>query len=704
MDSYMSNITHLLGKKGKGDYYEITHANKETVIQPQILSGGILKPYQLLGIQWLTSLYNNSLNGVLADEMGLGKTIQTIGFLGHLMEGKGVMGPFLVVVPLSTVSNWGNELELWSPKIKVVIYRGKPEERRELYNKRIKTMDFNVLLTTYDFVIKDKGVLKKIEYEYCVVDEGHRLKNANSKLAVTLMKEYRIKRRLLLTGTPLQNNLQEMWALMNFLVPGVFGSGEGFEEWFCKPFGGMGGEQVLDVEERMLIINRLHEVLRPFMLRRLKSAVMNNLPQKTENIIKCNLSSWQLQMYKSLTMSAMGVKNRFMGGKSISLNNTLMQLRKVCNHPYLFFTSGWDINTDMIKCCGKLSVLDRMLVKLRKGGHRVLVFTQMTQVIGIMEDFLSFRGYEHLTLDGSTSAEEREKRMYRWNSPDSPDFVFLLSTRAGGLGLNLASADTVIIFDSDWNPTADAQASDRAHRIGQRQEVRVFRLVSKRSVEEKIVEVAGAKNAMNTLVVEAGKFDSVDAKDKDSENFSARQSLMKSLLAVPDEIDDGGDDDDEVDEDSESDDSSGGKFGVSTKPFKSLTSTEITLNEQMATSADEFKLYCEIDVERRKDKTEVPLYVDIEDVPEDLRYHELSTEVEELTERKKEKVAYSDNMTELQYMRKMEKQFEEEEQQAAAKKEGRKKPRSRSTTPTRGRSATSSPIPSEAKKSKRSKK
>ena len=212
----------------------------------------------------------------------------------------------------------------------------------------------------------------------------------------------------------------------------------------------------------------------------------------------------------------------------MSMNNTLMQLRKICNHPYLFFTEGWDIDANMIKCSGKFQLLDRMLPKLKAGGHRVLIFTQMTQIMELISQYCNFRGYSHLLLSGSTPAEEREKNMYRWNSPDSPDFVFCLSTRAGGLGLNLASADTVVIFDSDWNPTADAQASDRAHRIGQKQEVRVFRLVSRNSVEETIVKAAAAKNSMSSIVVEAGGFDNVDRGE--GEDKTDKRKMMESLL------------------------------------------------------------------------------------------------------------------------------------------------------------------------------
>lgn len=407
------------------------------------------------------------------------------------MEFKENLGPYLVIVPLSTLSNWVNEFAKWCPSCRVIVYKGTPTQRREMFKSEVRNGQFNVLLTTYEYIIKDKGSLKKLVWQYAIVDEGHRMKNAQSKFAVTLSTIYTTKNRILLTGTPLQNNLPELWALLNFLLPAVFNSAESFDQWFNRPFASFSKDsqneeqqdQMLSNEERMLIIHRLHELLRPFMLRRVKSEVLDQLPEKVEKVLRCDLSSWQKELYKQISFKAT-VENKLDSfvqqtqASSRGLNNVVMQLRKVCNHPYLFASQGYMINNDMIQSSGKFQLLDEMLPKLKAAGHRVLMFTQMTAVMTILEDYFRYRGYSSLRLDGSTPADERERRMYKFNAPDSPIFIFLLSTRAGGLGLNLATADVVIIFDSDWNPMMDLQAQDRAHRIGQRSDVSVFRLIT----------------------------------------------------------------------------------------------------------------------------------------------------------------------------------------------------------------------------------
>ena len=290
------------------------------------------------------------------------------------------------------------------------------------------------------------------------------MKNAQSKFAVTLSTQYRTKHRILLTGTPLQNNLPELWALLNFLLPSIFNSVENFDQWFNRPFAQFGSsvtgdgneansDEILSNEERMLIIHRLHELLRPFMLRRIKSEVLEELPEKVEKVIQCELSSWQKYLYQQISVNASAASGLATPKTSTEnvrgLNNVVMQLRKVCNHPYLFSNEGYQIDENTICSSGKLELLDRMLPKLKAAGHRVLMFTQMTAVMTILEDYFYYQGYSSLRLDGSTPADEREQRMFLFNAPDSPYFLFLLSTRAGGLGLNLASADTVIIFDSD---------------------------------------------------------------------------------------------------------------------------------------------------------------------------------------------------------------------------------------------------------------
>jgi ATP-dependent helicase STH1/SNF2 len=376
-----------------------------------------------------------------------------------------------------------------------VVYRGAPAIRRQLYKDEVEPGLFNTLFTTYEYIMKDRAQLKKIEWQYIIVDEGHRMKNAQSKFAQTLGSLYQSKHRLLLTGTPLQNNLPELWSLLNFLLPSIFNSVDTFDQWFNQPFasfrssaaststdeGADGDLSQLTQEERLLIVNRLHEVLRPFMLRRVKDQVLDQLPEKTETVIRCEMSGWQKKLYRLIHQKTLSTVKDAVGNVSnvygSGLNNVIMQLRKVCNHPYLFL-ANWPVDDDLVTAAGKFELLDRMLPKLKAAGHRVLMFSQMTQCMTILERFFDLRGFPYLRLDGSTSADEREKRMWMFNDPDSPFFIFLLSTRAGGLGLNLATADTVILFDSDWNPMMDAQAQDRAHRIGQKNEVRSVELTA----------------------------------------------------------------------------------------------------------------------------------------------------------------------------------------------------------------------------------
>ena len=504
------------GKK-KIDYYAVAHRIREQVTeQPSILVGGQLKEYQLKGLQWMVSLYNNNLNGILADEMGLGKTIQTISLITHIIERKQNNGPFLVIVPLSTLTNWNIEFDKWAPSVSKVVYKGPPNARKQ-QQQQIRWGNFQVLLTTYEYIIKDRPILSKIKWTHMIVDEGHRMKNANSKLSSTLSTYYVTRYRLILTGTPLQNNLPELWALLNFVLPNIFKSVKSFDEWFNTPFANTGGQDRMDLseEEQLLVIRRLHKVLRPFLLRRLKKDVEKDLPDKQERVIKCRFSALQTKLYKQLvTHNKMAVSDG-KGGKTgmRGLSNMLMQLRKLCNHPFVFEPVEDQMNptrmsNDLLwRTAGKFELLDRILPKFRATGHRVLMFFQMTQIMNIMEDFLRLRGMKYLRLDGSTKSDDRSDLLKVFNAPNSDYFCFLLSTRAGGLGLNLQTADTVIIYDSDWNPHQDLQAQDRAHRIGQKNEVRILRLISSNSVEEKILERAQFKLDMDGKVIQAGKFD-----------------------------------------------------------------------------------------------------------------------------------------------------------------------------------------------------
>ncbi|CAE6403859.1 unnamed protein product [Rhizoctonia solani] len=505
--------------RGKVDYYAVAHRISEKITtQPSILVGGKLKEYQMKGLQWMVSLYNNRLNGILADEMGLGKTIQTISLVSFLIERKKLHGPYLVIVPLSTLTNWTLEFSKWAPSIVTVVYKGSPTVRRTI-QLNLRAQNFQVLLTTFEYIIKDRPFLSKIKWVHMIIDEGHRMKNTQSRLSQTLNQYYSSRYRLILTGTPLQNNLPELWALLNFALPKIFNSVKSFDEWFNTPFANSGTADKIELneEEALLIIRRLHKVLRPFLLRRLKKDVESELPDKIEKVIKCKMSALQSQLYMQFKKHGMlftdskDSKGKQAGIKG--LNNTVMQLRKICQHPFVFpevedvMNPSRELNSSLYRASGKVALLDRILPKLFAFKHRVLMFFQMTQVMNILEDYMTLRGYKFLRLDGGTKPDDRADLLKAFNAPGSEYDVFLLSTRAGGLGLNLQTADTVIIYDSDWNPHADLQAQDRAHRIGQKNSVVILRFITERSVEEHMLARAKQKLDMDGKVIQAGRFD-----------------------------------------------------------------------------------------------------------------------------------------------------------------------------------------------------
>ncbi|CUM50424.1 uncharacterized protein AC631_01780 [Debaryomyces fabryi] len=543
-------------RREKMDYYHVAHRIKEEVTkQPSILVGGTLKEYQIKGLQWMVSLFNNHLNGILADEMGLGKTIQTISLLTYLIEIKKIPGPFLVIVPLSTLTNWNIEFEKWAPGVKKVTYKGTPTQRKVLQHD-IKLGNFQILLTTFEYIIKDRNLLSKVKWVHMIIDEGHRMKNANSKLSETLTHHYHSDYRLILTGTPLQNNLPELWALLNFVLPKIFNSVKSFDEWFNTPFANTGGQDKIELseEETLLVIRRLHKVLRPFLLRRLKKDVEKDLPNKVEKVVKCKMSSLQSKLYQQmLKHNILYASKPGEGDKPVLIknaNNQIMQLRKICNHPFVYeevenlINPTSETNDQIWRVAGKFELLDKVLPKFKNSGHRVLIFFQMTQIMDIMEDFLRLRGMKYMRLDGGTKADDRTGLLKLFNAPDSDYFCFLLSTRAGGLGLNLQTADTVIIFDTDWNPHQDLQAQDRAHRIGQKNEVRILRLITEDSVEEMILERAHAKLEIDGKVIQAGKFDNKSTSEE-------QEALLRALLEKEDERKQKGnvDDNDDLDDD-----------------------------------------------------------------------------------------------------------------------------------------------------------
>uniref|UniRef100_A0A1A8GQ38 Chromodomain helicase DNA binding protein 5 n=1 Tax=Nothobranchius korthausae TaxID=1143690 RepID=A0A1A8GQ38_9TELE len=516
------------GKKQKEDYPKREVPPDAPIIDPTIkfehqpwyinATGGTLHPYQLEGLNWLRFSWAQGTDTILADEMGLGKTVQTIVFLYSLYKEGHSKGPFLVSAPLSTIINWEREFEMWAPDFYVVTYTGDKDSRATIREneftfeessvksgrkafrmKKDTPIKFHVLLTSYELITIDQAILGSITWACLVVDEAHRLKNNQSKF-FRILNGYKIYYKLLLTGTPLQNNLEELFHLLNFLTPERFNNLEGFLEEFAD----------ISKEDQ---IKKLHDLLGPHMLRRLKADVFKNMPAKTELIVRVELSPMQKKYYKFILTRNFEALNSKGGGNQVSLLNIMMDLKKCCNHPYLFPVAAveapvlpngsYDGNL-LVKSSGKLTLLQKMLKKLKDEGHRVLIFSQMTKMLDLLEDFLEFEGYKYERIDGGITGGLRQEAIDRFNAPGAQQFCFLLSTRAGGLGINLASADTVIIYDSDWNPHNDIQAFSRAHRIGQNKKVMIYRFVTRGSVEERITQVAKRKMMLTHLVVRPG--------------------------------------------------------------------------------------------------------------------------------------------------------------------------------------------------------
>ncbi|XP_020584475.1 probable ATP-dependent DNA helicase CHR12 [Phalaenopsis equestris] len=612
--------------EGQRQYNFAVHSIQEKVTeQPAMLLGGELRSYQLEGLQWMLSLFNNNLNGILADEMGLGKTIQTIALIAYLMENKCVNGPHMIIAPKAVLPNWLNEFATWAPGISTVLYDGGVNERKAMREEISGQGKFNVLITHYDLIMKDKIFLRKIHWCYMIVDEGHRLKNHECALARTLASGFHIRRRLLLTGTPIQNSLQELWSLLNFLLPSIFNSVQNFEEWFNAPFADKCEVSLTD-EEQLLIIRRLHQVIRPFLLRRKKDEVEKYLPGKTQVILKCDMSAWQKAYYQQITdIGRVGLESGT--GRSKGLQNYSMQLRKCCNHPFLFVEdyNMWQ-RDQIVRASGKFELLDRLLPKLKRTGHRILLFSQMTRLINILEIYLDIYGYKYLRLDGSTKTEERGAKLKLFNAPDSDYFMFLLSTRAGGLGLNLQTADTVIIFDSDWNPQMDQQAEDRAHRIGQKKEVRVFVLVSVGSIEEVILERAKQKMGIDAKVIQAGLFNTTSTAQD-------RREMLEEIMRR------------------------------GTDSLGTDVPSEREINRLAARNEEEFWLFEKMDEERRQrerykcrlmEEFEVPDWVYFKNIEAKTKGLADDDSNQALGKRRRREVVYADPLTDLQWMKAVE--------------------------------------------------
>uniref|UniRef100_A0A3Q2NQA9 Chromodomain helicase DNA binding protein 2 n=1 Tax=Fundulus heteroclitus TaxID=8078 RepID=A0A3Q2NQA9_FUNHE len=488
-----------------------------------------LRDYQLDGLNWLAHSWCRCNSVILADEMGLGKTIQTISFLSYLFHQHLLYGPFLVVVPLSTLTSWQREFDTWAPDMNVVVYLGDVMSRKtirdyEWVNHQTKRIRFNALLTTYEILLKDKGVLGNINWAFLGVDEAHRLKNDDSLLYKSLM-EFRSNHRLLITGTPLQNSLKELWSLLHFLMPDKFDSWEDFEDDHGK--GRDNGYQ------------SLHKVLEPFLLRRVKKDVEKSLPAKVEQILRVDMSAQQKQFYKWILTRNYKALSKGTRGSSSGFLNIMMELKKCCNHSFLIKQpEEGDGETQLetlqalVRGSGKLVLMDKLLTRLRERGNRVLIFSQMVRMLDILAEYLTKKRYPFQRLDGSIKGEIRKQALDHFNAEGSEDFCFLLSTRAGGLGINLASADTVVIFDSDWNPQNDLQAQARAHRIGQKKQVNIYRLVTKGTVEEDIIERAKKKMVLDHLVIQRMDTTGRTVLDNSSGNSNSNPFNKEELTAI----------------------------------------------------------------------------------------------------------------------------------------------------------------------------
>ncbi|KAG9390099.1 DNA helicase INO80 [Carpediemonas membranifera] len=651
----------------------------KSLTQPEMLAG-TLKPYQLDGLRWLASLYDQGINGILADDMGLGKTFQSIAFLTHLVQRKGIWGPFLVITPNSTLHNWISEIGKFCPQLKARPYWGEKNDRTTIRKSWSvgalgnKDSPFHVVVTSYNFAVQDYKMLSPYSWQYMVLDEAQAIKSSSSQRWTTLLK-YKCRNRLLLSGTPVQNNMQELWSLLHFCMPTLFDSSSEFDQWFSRDLEATAKKRYsMDPE----MLQRLHQVLKPFMLRREKKDVEHELGKKTELTLRCPMTALQTRMTDRL-QKTIGDSSKGSKGQEGILMNLVMQSRKVCNHPQLFgrrqpmpafvFTMDdkngvagpntslspsrrsplvvnlpvvahelyrqtelrqhwvrppglsvwaamassdvgryalrhgghtdvtlrgvgrgefvqttlpavpaawlvsefvndqtlvqptvrqlhgdlavmrhaatgmylpaavaspprlvvstcrqktllplrmmyrrmplaltpavplrWPNMGQLIAECGKMRLLDQLLRQRRDGKHRCLLYCQMTKMMDILEDYLAFRAYSFVRFDGSSSLEDRRDLVDDFQS--NPDiFVFLLSTRAGGLGINLTAADTVIFYDSDWNPTVDSQAMDRCHRLGQTKQVTVYRLVTTGSVEEQVLDRAESKGVIQDLVM-----------------------------------------------------------------------------------------------------------------------------------------------------------------------------------------------------------
>ncbi|XP_072949554.1 SWI/SNF-related matrix-associated actin-dependent regulator of chromatin subfamily A containing DEAD/H box 1 homolog [Epargyreus clarus] len=539
--------------------------------QPATLNPDLkLAPYQLVGLNWLAVLHKQGVSGILSDEMGLGKTVQVIAFLAHLKETGQSKSTHLIVVPASTLDNWSSELSRWCPSLRVSKYYGNPEERRQLRIEYARGLDqIDIVLTTYTMVSscpEERKMFRITPMQYVIYDEAHMLKNMSTQRYDNLLK-IKSKYRLLLTGTPLQNNLLELMSLLCFVMPHMFsGKKDDLKSLFQKNAKSKTTKITEPSEDDVPAfeqsqITQAKRIMKPFVLRRLKRDVLQDLPRKTNHTELCPMSERQEKLYKDLIAGFAAKDGTIHATTEQSGMSMMMDMRKLANHPLLLRTyyddarlrqlaprlardpahkesneqyvledlacmsdfqihqltlhhhciHSFKVPDSLIEDSGKFLKLDQMLPKLKAEGHRVLVFSQFTMMLDILEPYMKLRRYRYLRLDGSTAVNDRQDLIDQYNNEDI--FVFLLSTKAGGLGINLTAADTVIIHDIDFNPYNDKQAEDRCHRMGQTRPVTIYRLLSAGTIEEGIYQVAQEKLNLEKHVTGADENEPTEQKN-----------------------------------------------------------------------------------------------------------------------------------------------------------------------------------------------
>lgn len=466
--------------------------------------------------------------------MGLGKTITVIAFLAGLRFSKLLNGPVLLGCPASILAQWVREFHLWCPQFRVHLLHSSGSwhgEGHELIRKVGKCKD-GILITTYEALRSNVGALSSFKWDYFILDEGHKLRNPDANITIAC-KQFSTPHRILMTGEPIQNNLTELWSLFDFIFPGKLGTLPAFQKQFSEPIasGGYADATLLQVHTAYQCALILRDIINPYLLRRQKQHVNLSLPNKTEQVLFCQLTESQKESYRAFLSS--NECRQIYNGKMNGLFGINI-LRKICNHPHLLdkqkrkavHAMDKEQTKELVQMSGKLRVLEQILPLWKKQGHKILVFTQTRQMLNVIEHFVQMNEYNYFRMDGNTSIKSRQPMIHQFNT-DKSIFLFLLTTKTGGIGVNLTGADRVLIVDPDWNPSTDAQARERSWRIGQSSDVTIYRLITSGTIEEKIYHRQIWKHFLTSKILTATK----------QTKSVFRQKGIKELFAFDDKHD-----------------------------------------------------------------------------------------------------------------------------------------------------------------------